>query len=1084
MIQKMDYYMNSNITTYIEELNKVYQTQQATEATYRGILQNLMKALLPKVTIIHEPKRSAYGVPDYKILKNDIAVSFIETKNIKDKDLKGEKEKLHKEQFDRYKSALNTIVFTDYLTFHLYENGELINSAIIGNVVSSNIMRLEDEKEELTFLKIIQALGDAAPQKITQAGKLAEIMAAKAKLIASIISNAMEENATDEDQNLHNKLNAFQKILVHDMDERQFADFYAQTIVYGMFIARINDKTPKSFSRLEAGELIPSFNPFLKKIFKNIALAELHSCIAWIVDDLAEIFKVTDMKKVLRNYGNSTGRKDPVIHFYEEFLEKYNPKIREEFGVWYTPNQVVKFIVNAVNGILINELNIANGLANNTKIKVVQNNSDEEKEYHRVQILDPATGTGTFLAEVCNAIHDTYKGQEGLWPGDVINHLVPRINGFEYLMAPYTMAHLKLATALQLDQNKGTMPERLNIYLTNSLEEEQPETHIDFGTFVSDEANAANTLKRESPVMVVMGNPPYNERSANKGEWIMNLMDDYKQEPGESKVLINKKNAKKLRFKNTLKERNPKGINNDYCKFIRLGQHFVNRTQEGVLAYITANTYLDTRLFRGMRYNLLDSFDKVYILNLHGSTMRNESTAELKDQCIFDIMQGVAISIFIKTKREVEYDENGKRKPKPLAKVYYKDLYGSRKQKLDYLEEHSLEQIDFEEIEPSQPLYIFRQNNKHLQEEYERGFKIDRLMKGCVQGFTTDKDYVAIQSSRGLIQKIGEDMLNSDMSDDMLQQKYGFKNNRDWSLAKARKRIAFKTDWKECIVKVQYRPFDVRWTLFDKILVTYPRPMIEQYIVKHTNVVLGIGKSGNVMGDAEWSLTFISDLAMEKNMIPRGGIYLFPLYLYEGMLCTPNFSYEILGKIESNIGLSLQEDNYDERQDGRFLPIDVIDYVYAVLHSPLYRDTYKDFLQSDFPTIPYPSTKEYFFAMAEKGKELRELHLMRHIKLDDLITQYPVSDTEKENIVEVHRFEEKDEEAMGRVYINKTQYFDNVPTDVWNQVTAGYQMADKWLKDRLNQHLTNEEIIHYQKMIVAIKRTIEVQEKIDNLIRL
>ena len=509
--------MNSNITTYIEELNIVYQTQQATEATYRGILQNLIKALLPKVTIIHEPKRSAYGVPDYKILKNDIAISFIETKNLNDKDLKGEKEKLHKEQFDRYKSALNTIVFTDYLTFHLYENGELTSSANIANIVNQTIVPTDNKKEEAVFLKIVQTLGNASPQKITQAGKLAEIMAAKAKLIATIIGNAMSENKTDEDKNLHDKLSAFQKILVHDMDEKQFADFYAQTIVYGMFIARINDKTPKTFSRLEAAELIPSFNPFLKKIFKNIALAELHSCIVWIVDDLAEIFRVTDMTKVLKNYGKETGRKDPIIHFYEEFLEEYNPKIREEFGVWYTPAQVVHFIVDAVNEILIKEFGIENGLANNSKIEITDHNGDS-KEIHRIQVLDPATGTGTFLAEVCHVIHSYYKGQEGLWPEDVIRHLIPRINGFEYLMAPYTMAHLKLATALQLDQNKGKLPERLNIYLTNSLEEEQPETKLDFGTFVSDEANAANALKRETPVMVVMGNPPYNEKSANKGK--------------------------------------------------------------------------------------------------------------------------------------------------------------------------------------------------------------------------------------------------------------------------------------------------------------------------------------------------------------------------------------------------------------------------------------------------------------------------------------------------------------------------------------------------------------------------------------
>lgn len=1066
--------MNCSITTYIEELNKVYQTHQATEATYRGILQNLLKALLPKVTIIHEPKRSAYGVPDYKILKNDIAISFIETKNLNDKDLKGEKENLHKEQFDRYKSALNTIVFTDYLTFHLYENGELTSSATIGNVINQSIMPIEDEKELSTFIKIIQVLGNSTPQKITQAGKLAEIMAAKAKLIATIIGNAMLENRTDEDKNLHDKLSAFQKILVHDMNEKQFADFYAQTIVYGMFIARINDRTPNTFSRLEAAELIPSFNPFLKKIFKNIALAELHSCIAWIVDDLAEIFRVTDMGKVLKNYGKETGRKDPIIHFYEEFLEAYNPKIREEFGVWYTPIQVVRFIVGAVNDILINEFDIENGLANNSKVEI-EDSKGEYKQIHRIQVLDPATGTGTFLAEVCNVIHSYYKGQEGLWPEDVIKHLIPRINGFEYLMAPYTMAHLKLATALQLDTNKGNLPERLNIYLTNSLEEEQPETKLDFGTFVSDEANAANALKRETPVMVVMGNPPYNEKSANKGKWIMDLMDDYKQEPGKSKIAVKRnKRTKEITFKNTLMERNPKGINNDYCKFIRLGQHFVNRTQEGVLAYITANTFLDTRLFRGMRYDLLKTFDKIYIINLHGSTMRNESTPELRDQCIFDIMQGVSITIFIKKKE----GNNAS-----LAKVLYKDLYGSRKLKLDFLSENQLDTVDFQELTITEPLYIFRPYDKNLQDKYENGFKIDKLMPNFVQGFTTDKDHIAIQYKEDEINKIAADLKNLALTDSELREKYNIKDNRDWSLVKARERIRSKKNWKDYIVKVQYRPFDVRWTLYDKILVTYTRPLIEQHIIRHQNIVLGIGKSGNVMGDSEWTLVSISDIAMEKNSIPRGGIYLFPLYKYEDALCITNFAPDIIKEVESRTQLIMQDNQETGRSENGFLPIDLIDYIYAVLNSPSYRDTYKDFLQSDFPTIPYPHTADYFFAMAEKGKELRELHLMKTVSQQDIITQYPIYDGENDNIVKLHKFVE-DDEGTGKVYINPTQYFNAVPTDVWNMVISGYQVADKWLKDRIGKKLSNEEIIHYQKMIVAIKSTIEIQENIDNIIRL
>ena len=1065
--------MNSNITTYIEELNKVYQTQQATEATYRGILQNLIKTLLPKVTIIHEPKRSAYGVPDYKILKNGIAISFIETKNLNDKDLKGEKEKLHKEQFDRYKSALNTIVFTDYLTFHLYENGELTSSANIANIVNQTIVPTDDKKEEAVFLKIVQTLGNASPQKITQAGKLAEIMAAKAKLIATIIGNAMSENKTDEDKNLHDKLSAFQKILVHDMDEKQFADFYAQTIVYGMFIARINDKTPKTFSRLEAAELIPSFNPFLKKIFKNIALAELHSYIVWIVDDLAEIFRVTDMTKVLKNYGKETGRKDPIIHFYEEFLEEYNPKIREEFGVWYTPAQVVHFIVDAVNEILIKEFGIKNGLANNSKIEITDHNGDS-KEIHRIQVLDPATGTGTFLAEVCHVIHSYYKGQEGLWPEDVIRHLIPRINGFEYLMAPYTMAHLKLATALQLDQNKGKLPERLNIYLTNSLEEEQPETKLDFGTFVSDEANAANALKRETPVMVVMGNPPYNEKSANKGKWIMDLMDDYKQEPGESKKVIRiNKRTKQKTFKNTLKERNPKGINNDYCKFIRLGQHFVNRTQEGVLAYITANTFLDTRLFRGMRYDLLKTFDKIYIINLHGSTMRSESTPELKDQCIFDIMQGVSINIFIKKKDK---------ETSSLAQVFYKDIYGSRKLKLDFLAENQLSTVDFQEIVPSAPLYIFRPHDNHLQEVYESGFKIDKLMPNYVQGFKTGKDEISIQFDKELLEELCKDILNNNSHD--VITKYSLPDNAVQKIQSIRKEITTSNyNWKNNLCKINYRPFDNRWTIYGKIFMDRHRPEIQKNIINKNNIVLGIGKSGNVMGNSEWSLVSISDMAMDINVIPRGGIYLFPLYIYEGMLQYANFTPDIVKKIESITELFMQDCHDTERSENGFLPIDLIDYIYAVLYSPSYRDTYNDFLQSDFPIIPYPNSADYFFSIAEKGKELRELHLMKTIKQQDIITQYPVYDANNDNIVLSRKFVENDNDT-GRVYINETQYFDNVPKDVWEMFISGYQVADKWLKDRLNKKLTNEEIIHYQKMIVAIKRTIEIQEDIDNIIRL
>ena len=1063
--------MNENIIQYITSVNDIYQTDETTEHSFRGSLETLLKSMLPKskknqtpINVINEPKRKEYGAPDFELRKGDVIISFIETKDLFDKDLRGQNDKVHKEQFDRYKKAINTIAFTDYLEFVLYEKGEEILSARIAELQGNNIVPVSDAQQFSNFQKIIQILLEAKPQPIKSAKVLAETLAAKAKIIASILSKALEKKSSNEDNELHVKLDAFKKFLVHDMSEEQFADFYAQTIVYGLFIARIYDKTPATFTLQEASELIPSINPFLKKIFKQLALAELHSGVKWIVEELVEIFKVTDMERIMRNYG-----KDPLVHFYEEFLSEYNPKIREEFGVWYTPKEVVSFIVDAVDTILRTELNVENGLADNRLIEY------KGKETHKVQILDPATGTGTFLAVVADKIREHYNNQEGLWLEDVVQHIVPRLNAFEYLMAPYTMAHLKLATSLGLDKIEDERLERLNIFLTNSLEEDHPESTLPFAKFITDESNAANVIKRDTPVMVVMGNPPYNEKSANTGEWIMNLMDDYKQEPGMSRIQVprNKKTGK-VTYKNTLKGANPKGINNDYCKFIRLGQNFVEKTNEGVLAYITANTYLDSRLFRGMRYELMKSFDKIYVLNLHGSTMRKESTEEVIDQCVFDIRQGVAIIILVKQNKSNSQD---------LAKVYYKDIYGKRSFKLEYLSSHSLQDVDFTELILDAPLYTFRIIDPQIKAHYDEGFKIDALMPQKVQGFTSDKDLIAIQYQKQDIEHIVEEM-RSEKTEQQLREGIGFKDTRDWKLEGSRQLLKINKQWNMYFTQVQYRPFDIRWTYLHKAVVTYPRPLIQSSIFNRKNTVLCLGQQGNVIGDDEWSLVYCSTLPTDINVVPRGGIYLFPMFTYDEMgFCLPNFSHEILKAIEQNIGLHLQDADAEERAEEGFLAVDLIDYIYAVLHSTTYRDTYHDFLQNDFPTIPYPTSADYFFRMAELGKTLRELHQLKGITQKDFITTYPVAAQKDNNITRIRKFEETSE-GVGRVWINKEQYFDGVPTEAWNMIIAGYQPLDKWLKDRKDKHLTGDELLHYQKIVVALDKTIRTQERIDEIIEL
>lgn len=1063
--------MNENIINYIESVNTIYQTGETTEHSFRGSLEVLVKSMLPKgkkndtpINVINEPKRKEYGAPDFELRKGEVIISFIETKDLFDKDLRGQNDKAHKEQFDRYKKAINTIVFTDYLDFVLFEKGEERLSAHIAELRDNNIVPTSDAQQISSFQEIIDTLLNAKPQPIKSAKVLAETLAAKAKIIAAILSKALEKNTSKDDKELHIKLDAFKKFLVHDMSEEQFADLYAQTIVYGLFIARIYDKTPETFNLQEASDLIPNINPFLKKIFKLLALAELHSGIKWIVEELVEIFKAAEMDRILRNYG-----KDPLVHFYEDFLSEYNPKIREEFGVWYTPEDVVRFIVDSVDTILRTELNIENGLADNQLIDY------NGKETHKVQILDPATGTGTFLAVVADKIRTHYNGQEGLWAEDVVSHIVPRINAFEYLMAPYTMAHLKLATSLGLDKIQDERVERLNIFLTNSLEEDHPESELPIARFITDESNAANIIKRETPVMVVMGNPPYNEKSANTGEWIMNLMDDYKQEPGMSRIQVSRsKRTGKITYKNTLKGANPKGINNDYCKFIRLGQNFVERTNEGVLAYITANTYLDSRLFRGMRYELLKSFDKIYILNLHGSTMRKESTDEITDQCVFDIRQGVAIIILVKHNTSSSQE---------LAKVYYKDIYGKRSFKLDYLKNHSLQDIDFTELTLDAALYTFRIIDPQIKAHYDEGFKIDALMKQKVQGLTSDKDPIAIKYQKKDIEYIVEEM-RSGKSEEQLRSEIGFKDTRDWKLEGARQLLKINQQWDKYYTLVQYRPFDLRWTYLHKAIVTYPRPLIQKSIFNKKNTVLCLGQQGNVMGDDEWSLVYCSSLPTDKNVVPRGGAYLFPMFIYDEMgLCIPNFSYEIIKLIEQYTGLQLQEVEAVERVEGGFLAIDLIDYIYAVLHSSTYRDTYHDFLQNDFPTIPYPMSAEYFFSMAELGKSLRETHQLEGITQKDFITTYPVAAQKDNNIARIRKHEETSE-GLGRVWINKEQYFDGVPTEAWEMVIAGYKTLDKWLKDRKDKHLTGEEILQFQKIVVALCKTIEIQEKIDEIIEL
>ena len=703
-------------------------------------------------------------------------------------------------------------------------------------------------------------------------------------------------------------------------------------------------------------------------------------------------------------------------------MSEYDPKLRKSRGVWYTPQPVVNFIVRAVDDILKNEFGLADGLADTSKTKITLRNESkdkfkkEEKEVHRVQILDPATGTGTFLAEVIRQIHEKFIPMQGMWSSYVEQHLLPRLHGFEILMASYAMAHLKLDLILKETGYKATQNDRLKVYLTNSLEEPHPDSGTLFASWLSQEAEEANEVKRDVPVMVVLGNPPYSGESSNKGEWITNLIDVYKQEPTGGK----------------LQEKNPKWINDDYVKFIRYAEQFIEKNNTGILAYINNHSFLDNPTFRGMRWHLLNTFDKIYILDLHGNAKKKETCPDgSKDENVFDIQQGVSINLFIKT--------NAKRKGQ-LAEVYHCDLYGKSENKYEFLAEHSLNGIDFNKLEHQAPYYFFVKKDFGLSKKYDKGFGITELFKLNNVGIVTAKDSILVKETVDELSSSVASYYNIEADSSKIQS-------------------------------VTYRPFDNKYVYYDTTYIERPREAVMKHFLNRDNLGLLLCKQFKAF--PEYHHVFICDNCFESSIVSNKTSeisYGFPLYVYEDLDNSrhPNFDGKIIQKFADGLKLKFTEEKTEEPET--FAPIDVLDYIYAVLHSPKYRETYKEFLKIDFPKVPYPADKAKFWKLVDLGSQIRKIHLLESDKLNTLAIGYPVSG---DNIVTKLVF------AEGKVYINDTQYFDNVPEVAWNFYIGGYQPAQKWLKDRKDKELSFDDIKHYAKIINALYLTNQLMQQID-----
>jgi predicted helicase len=1082
------------LAQYVLTIEKELVAGNATEHTHRPALKALIENLASGLIATNEPKHIECGAPDFVVRKDSVTIGYIEAKDI-GKSL-DEVEKT--DQLKRYRDSLTNLVLTDYLEFRWYVDGDKRLAASLGTITKEGKIK----RDKAGIQAVGELLGGFITHKAEAVGtpkELALRMARLAHMIRNLIVAAFEKEA--KGGGLHTQLSAFRDNLIPDLSVDQFADMYSQTIAYGLFASRCTTTTGKDFTRQNAAYLLPKTNPFLRKLFNHIAGPDLDDRIAWLVDDLAQVLAQADMASVLKDFGKHTAKEDAVVHFYETFLTAYDSRVREMRGVYYTPEPVVSYIVRSIDYLLKTRFNRPQGLTDANTL-----------------ILDPAVGTATFLYMVITEIHNEMvkQGQKGLWNDYVANKLLPRIFGFELLMAPYAVAHLKLGLLLKETGYQFKTDQRLGIYLTNTLEEafKKSEQLAGFNEYIVEEANEAAEIKKEKPIMVVLGNPPYSGVSANRSEievelhpgdkYIdhlkLSMADDKKAFwwPVEKQVTDTvKKRLKtfigrliedyKIVDNQLLDEKNPKWLQDDYVKFIRFGQWRVDRTRQGVLGFITNHSYLDNPTFRGMRQSLMNTFTDIYILNLHGNAKKKEVAPDgSKDENVFDIQQGVAIAIFVK--------ELGKTNP---AKVYYADLWGLRDAKYHALLESDIAGTDWAELKPTRPFYLFVPLNVELLTEYEKGWKITEIFPINSVGIVTSRDHFVMDFDSSKLRERITSFRETNLSDEEVKERFGLEDKQGWNVTDARKSVRQDPAWDKSFTECLYRPFDIRHIFYHKAVIERTRPEVMHHMLSKENLALHLCRQV-VIGRWQHLLAtdHITDDCYVSNITRERG-YTVPLYIYPTEKKThldksggkesgiqdvmtlqakrePNLKPEFIKNASEKLGLKFIEDGKGDLNE-TFGPEDIFNYAYAVLHLPTYRSRYVEFLKIDFPRLPLTSDKELFKKLVEKGAELVSLHLMESPVLNNFVTKYPIPGS---NMLEKVNYDEN----THRVYINKTQYFEGIPAEVWNFYIGGYQVCHKWLKDRKGRTLSYDELTHYQKVVVALKETNWIMAEIDALI--
>ncbi|GHH40932.1 type ISP restriction/modification enzyme [Helicobacter pylori] len=1032
---------------YLEGIKDL--TPEKNELTHRPSLYNLLDKLKnhfnKEFKIEHEPERKQGSQPDFRVSYQGLNIGYIENKRAGT----NLSQLLKSDQILKYLELNPNLMLTDYLNFMWVgkdENNEPLIKKEISVVSPDELSKplKPNPQTERNLIELFKSFFNYEAAPITNAKDFATHLSAPTRYLKDALITYQKNTQVSS------IFKNFKEYLYEELSFEDFSDAFAQTLTYSLFLAKLNHPFEKinldnvRSSIPENFAVIREMADFLKKLD---AIKEIQ----WLLNEILSLINHVDMDSIIKDLNDD---KDPYLHFYETFLSAYDPKLREKKGVYYTPDSVVKFIINALDSLL------------KTHFKDAPLGLKSALDNENIKLLDFATGTGTFLLEAFRKALETRKTSDGgtSTKEDKYQNLLKQFYGFEYLIAPYAIAHLNLSQAFKEEFKKPLKEnDALQIILTNTLIQPS-EIAADRGLqpIFEKELKSAQEIKKDEKILIITGNPPYSGASSNEGLFEWEVKATYGIEPEFQTIEIEKnvklsdkiqtllnniqkqkesgskdalKNLKQLCSKYKLqKEKNPKWLLDDYVKFMRFAQNKIKSLGHGLFGFISNNAFLDNPTFRGLRRSLLECYDELYILNLHGNARKKEKTPQgAKDENVFNIKQGVSINLFVKKAQTTK------------QKIHYYDVYGQRAEKYAFLAQNDLNSIEWLEIAPRAPFYSLLPLETRLLDEYEQGFSVKEMFQISSVGIATGKDRIFIANNTESLKK---------------------------------QVLRYCNEFNEQYIKdIHYRPFDIRKVYYDTKKLERARENTFKHMLPpppptnpktpnqtRKNVALNTPRQLK-NNDKSWTQCFISSSINDQGLSSGGngaGVN-YPLYQFKPPNYTENFTPEFRSFI-------------DKHYSHPFEPLEILGYIYALLYSPNYRKRYKDFLKADYPKILFTNNKDLFRVLSLLGIELIGLHVLNQESLNHSFEKLKAATIGESCYKEEHDCIIKKpsyNEPEQRLYINHSAYFRGVSQEIYDYRIGGYGVLDKYLKSHKNEPCDFD---HVRNIIKVIARTIEIQK--------